>query len=491
MAGRSAAGRHRAPLPRARRGRGPVPGPRGVGRPRRLRCLGARRALRARRLRRRTARRVQPERPGLGPAAAAARPAGRRALQVLHRHAARVHAPRGGLAHRPRDGADAPVLGARRPRRARRGLRALSAARADGHRHAGERAQPLHGDRRGPRHRGRRDARCTGAQRAALVPAALFRARRRWRVQAPAGLSARGAGGGEHARPADTGRLVGRSRPAGARAPRAVREPGSARAAAGRARAGPRAPAACAAACRPAGRGRTSRGRGAADAGTGRGRARLRGHGARARDGDAAGGRARRARPAQPARHGGRASQLAAQAAAGAAGAGRRRARAGAEHSPRAPAPACAAAHAGAAACRGDGAACDLPPAVPRRLRLRRCAAGAALPAASGREPCVLLAAHARTGGQPARLRRRRARRDQPRAGRPRRLRALPRRGARAGPRAAAGPGTQPHGHRQRQRLVDGRAGERPGLAVRALLRHRLAAGGSRARGQGAAARAG
>ncbi|TMH08199.1 MAG: malto-oligosyltrehalose synthase, partial [Betaproteobacteria bacterium] len=146
MAGRPAAGRHRAPLPRARRGRGPVPGPRGVGRPRRLRCLGARRALRARRLRRRTARRVQPERPGLGPAAAAARPAGRRALQVLHRHAARVHAPRGGLAHRPRDGAHAPVLGARRPRRARRGLRALSAARADGHRHAGERAQPLHGD---------------------------------------------------------------------------------------------------------------------------------------------------------------------------------------------------------------------------------------------------------------------------------------------------------------------------------------------------------
>ena len=47
----------------------------------------------------------------------------------------------------------------------------------------------------------------------------------------------------------------------------------------------------------------------------------------------------------------------------------------------------------------------------------------------------------------------------------------------------------QPHGHRRRQqRLVDGRAGERPQLALRRLLRHRLAPGQGRAGKQGAAA---
>ena len=68
------------------------------------------RLLRGRRERRRAARRIQPQGPELGPAAAAARAPARRALRALHRDAARQHAPRRRAAHRPRDGADAPVL---------------------------------------------------------------------------------------------------------------------------------------------------------------------------------------------------------------------------------------------------------------------------------------------------------------------------------------------------------------------------------------------
>jgi hypothetical protein len=82
--------------------------------------------------------------------------------------------------------------------------------------------------------------------------------------------------------------------------------------------------------------------------------------------------------------------------------------------------------------------------------------------------------------------------RDQPRARRRGGLCALRRgtEGPRPGP--VARHGAQPHGRaRRRQRLVDGRAGERPGLALRAALRHRLAAAQRRADRQGAAAGAG
>ena len=83
----------------------------------------------------------------------------------------------------------------------------------------------------------------------------------------------------------------------------------------------------------------------------------------------------------------------------------------------------------------------------------------------------------------------RRSQRAQRRSRRRRRLRGLRRRagGARHGPAGRLRP--QPHGDLPaRQPLVARRAGERPLLAVRALLRHRLAAGQGRAARQGAAA---
>ena len=101
----------------------------------------------------------------------------------------------------------------------------------------------------------------------------------------------------------------------------------------------------------------------------------------------------------------------------------------------------------------------------------------AAVPRAARREPRLLLADPARARRQPARLRHRRPRRDQPRDRRPRGLRALRRGAARARHGPDARPGAQPHGRaRRRQRVVARRARERPGVALRAVLRHRLAA---------------
>ncbi len=78
---------------------------------------------------------------------------------------------------------------------------------------------------------------------------------------------------------------------------------------------------------------------------------------------------------------------------------------------------------------------------------------------------------------------------DQPRARQPRRLRPLRRRAARAGHGAAVRHGAQPHGRAwRRQRVVDGRAGERPGLGLCGVFRHRVAPGQQRPRGQGAGA---
>ena len=118
----------------------------------------------------------------------------------------------------------------------------------------------------------------------------------------------------------------------------------------------------------------------------------------------------------------------------------------------------------------------DLPPAVPRRLHLQRRAGRRALPARPGDHPLLRLAlpqgagpaaAHGYDivdhGGSTPRSARGRLRCL---------LAAL--HASRHGPGSRHG--AQPHGRRhQRERLVERRAGERPGLPLRRLLRHRLA----------------
>ncbi len=133
---------------------------------------------------------LQPQRPGLGPAAAAPGPLPPQRPRALHPDAQGHDAPRRRLAHRPRDGPDAPVLGAARPLAARRRLCALSAAGADRDRGAGERARALPRDRRGPGHGARRGAPCDGERQAAVVSAAVLRARARRRLQAARRLPA-------------------------------------------------------------------------------------------------------------------------------------------------------------------------------------------------------------------------------------------------------------------------------------------------------------
>ena len=106
-------------------------------------------------------------------------------LRRLHRGAARQHARRRRDPHRPRDDADAAVLDSRRRHAARRRLRALPARGAVRDPRAGEPAPPLPGDRRGPGHRARRDARGDAPLRRAVVPAAVLRARSAMAPSAP------------------------------------------------------------------------------------------------------------------------------------------------------------------------------------------------------------------------------------------------------------------------------------------------------------------
>ena len=194
---------------------------------------------------------------------------------------------------------------------------ALPARRPARHPGAGEPAQPLPGDRRGPRHGARRAAPAPGRPRRAHLPAVLLRAQRGRRLQAAAGLPAPGAGGGQHARPADAARLLERPRPRHARRPRPVPHRGDERRQRRRTGAGPRPPAHGPAARKAAARGRRHpSGLGARHH---RGALRRRAHLPRAHTGashgGAAGRRLRRRRAAEPAGQQRRPSQLAAPAA--------------------------------------------------------------------------------------------------------------------------------------------------------------------------------
>ena len=117
----------------------------------------------------------------------------------------------------------------------------------------------------------------------------------------------------------------------------------------------------------------------------------------------------------------------------------------------------------------------DLPPPVPPGLHVSRRNRPHSLPARPGNHAPVRLAVPAGAPRQHARLRH-----HQPPAAQPRgRHGRGPRRPGRGPARTRHGPGprhrAQPHGHRQRQPLVVRRAGERPRVALRRLLRHRLA----------------
>ena len=475
-----------------------------LGRPRRLRRLGATgdasRSVPASARRPTT---FNPQRPGLGPAAAAARPPARRAatqpfietLRANMRHAGALR-----IDH---------VMGLMRlfwiPPAARRATAPMCTIRCDellailaleSQRHRclviGEDLGTVPDEMR----------EAMRALRRAVVPAAVLRARRTTAASSrPADYPREALVGGQHARPADAGRLVARRATCACAARSSLypdHEMHASSSCVERAQRA-RAPAArrCSAqgCCRAAGR--RSRSRAAADAArsskpcTPFWRARRRGVMVVQLE-DVLG----ELRAGQHARHHRRASQLAAQAAAStleALGrrARRRRSRRTLARSPAASAPAARGARAAAARrarSRAPPTACSS-----TGLQLRRRGA-ASLPylARLGISHVYCSPIQRARPGSMHGYDVVDARRDQSRARRRCRLRALRAalRGARHGP--AARHGAQPHGRAgRRQPLVDGRAGERPGLALRRALRHRLAAAAPRAARQGAAAGAG
>ena len=205
--------------------------------------------------------RLQSGRAELGPAPGYPGAPAHHRLRAVHRDAARQHAPRRRAARRSRDGADAAVLDRRGHAECAGRVRALSAARPAGHPRAGEPAQPVHGDRRGSGHRARRDASGHARLRRAVLPPAVLRAPRGRRLQGARRVSRGGAGGGQHARPADAGGVLGRPRSAAAPGAGPVSERRGAPAPDPGARTGPRAPAARAAARGAAPGGRVARSR--------------------------------------------------------------------------------------------------------------------------------------------------------------------------------------------------------------------------------------
>ena len=163
----------------------------------------------------RPARRVQPRRAGLGPAAVRAPRPARRRLRPARPPLAGGDGPRRRAAHRPRDGPVPAVLDPARRRPGRRRLRPLPGRRAARRPRHRERARRRRRRRRGPRHGRARGPHGAGRRRAAVVPAGVVRGR-------PArGVPRAGPRRGHHPRPADRGRRVvgrGRGRPAGRRA---------------------------------------------------------------------------------------------------------------------------------------------------------------------------------------------------------------------------------------------------------------------------------
>src|SRR5207237_1398476 len=99
-------------------------------------------------------------------------------LRAIHRHLARQHALRPSAAHRSCHGADAPVLDSRRQRRRCGSLCAVSVCGSAWHSRFGESTPPVSDHRRGPRHRSGGDSHRTRYRGRALLPPALFRARR-------------------------------------------------------------------------------------------------------------------------------------------------------------------------------------------------------------------------------------------------------------------------------------------------------------------------
>ena len=180
--------------------------PRGVGRSRRRRRLGEPGRLRARRAasaRRPTSSTSTGQNWGLPPPIP--RALARAALRAVHRRRCAPNMRHAGALRIDHVMGCCACSGCRRARQCRAGrLRALSVRRPARHPRAREPSPPLPGDRRGSRHGARRVCASAWSQRRAVVPAADLRARRRAATSSRRGAyPARGAGGGQHARPAD------------------------------------------------------------------------------------------------------------------------------------------------------------------------------------------------------------------------------------------------------------------------------------------------